>query len=183
MIVLMLGAPGVGKGTQADLLQKEKKIPHLSTGAILRKAIELQTPTGLLAAEFVNNGKLVPDSVVTSLVKESLQSDQFANGCILDGYPRNSSQASELDEILTSLKKQIDTVINIYVPEETIVQRMLERGRKDDTESVIRHRLEIYKSETAPLLDYYGSQGKVVTIDGNNNIEEVFRSILLLLEK
>jgi len=177
MIVLMLGAPGVGKGTQADLLQKEKNIPHLSTGAMLRNAIEIQSPTGLIAAEYVNAGRLVPDSVVTTLVKESLESEAFANGCILDGYPRNSSQATELDLILQKLSKKIDVVVNIFVPEETIVARMLERGRKDDTEDVIRHRLVVYRNETAPLLDYYGLQGKVVTIDGNNSVEAVFKKI------
>lgn len=182
MIVLMLGAPGVGKGTQADLLQKEKNIPHLSTGALLRNAIEMQTPTGLLAAEFVNAGKLVPDTVVTALVKESLESESFANGCILDGYPRNKSQATELDTILTNLHRKIDKVINIHVPEDTIVGRMLERGRKDDTEDVIRHRLEVYRNETAPLLDYYGDQGKVVTIDGSFTVPEVFTSIMKLLQ-
>ncbi|MBS1538401.1 MAG: adenylate kinase [Bacteroidetes bacterium] len=177
MIIVLFGAPGVGKGTQAALLAERKHIPHLSTGDALRRAIASQSELGIVAKKIVESGKLVSDEIVTGIVKEALSKPEFANGCILDGFPRNQSQAEALDVILQETQKEIYRVININVENEEIVNRMLKRGRKDDAEDVIRHRLEIYNNQTAPLLNYYTNSGKLTTIDGNADVEEVYERI------
>jgi adenylate kinase len=177
MIIVLFGAPGVGKGTQAELLAQRKNIPHLSTGEALRQAIAAQTELGKIAKQVVESGQLVSDEIVTGIVKEAMNNPEYANGCILDGFPRNQSQAEALDAILTAAGKEIYSVINIKVANDEIVTRMLKRGRKDDSEEVIRHRLEIYNNQTAPLLKYYTKGGKLISIDGNADVEEVYARI------
>lgn len=177
MIIVLFGAPGVGKGTQAELLAARKQVPHLSTGEAFRQAIREETELGKIAKNYVESGKLVPDDIVTGIVREAMNRPEYFGGCILDGFPRTQSQAESLDAILTSAGSEISCVVNIDVANEEIIGRMLKRGRKDDTEAVIRDRLEIYNSQTAPLLEYYGSHGKLISIDGNADVETVYARI------
>lgn len=181
MIIVLFGAPGVGKGTQAALLAERTGMPHLSTGDAFRQAIKAETALGETAKEYVESGRLVPDDVVTGIAREAIMQPEYANGCILDGFPRTYVQARALDEILAELGRTVGKVINIEVANEEIVQRMLKRGRKDDTEVVIRDRLAIYNAETAPLLDYYTVAGKLLSIDGNADVETVYERIAAAL--
>ncbi len=182
MVIVFFGAPGVGKGTQAALLAERRGVPHLSTGEAFRQAIHNNTPLGKTAKEFVESGRLVPDDIVTGIVREALQKEDYSRGCILDGYPRTKAQAIALDNMLAELGRTVGKVVNIEVENEEIVQRMLNRGRKDDTESVIRDRLLIYNNETAPLLSYYDEQQKLASVDGNSEIETVYQRIISVLQ-
>ncbi len=178
MVIILFGAPGVGKGTQAVLLAERLNIAHLSTGDALRQAIKNGTEVGKLAKRYVDAGDLVPDEVVTRIVEETLALPQYGAGVILDGFPRSVAQAEALDTILAQHKKEITHVINIGVDNEEIISRLLMRGRKDDTEQIIRHRMNVYSTETAPLLDYYGRlNGTLKHIDGNADVEEVYNRI------
>jgi adenylate kinase len=181
MVIVLFGAPGVGKGTQAEILAEKLGIAHMSTGAAFRSAIQAQTPVGILAQSFVSQGKLVPDDVVAKIVEEFLAKPEFAKGCILDGFPRTRAQAEELDRMLTASGRTIDHVVNIEVDDETIITRLLQRGRQDDQEDVIRHRLEIYNNETAPLLDFYGKKGTLTSIHGVGSVDDVNNRILAVL--
>lgn len=177
MILVVFGAPGVGKGTQAELLSKRRAIPHLSTGAALRQAIAEKTGLGITAKEFVEAGRLVPDEIVTGIVKETLEHDEYKSGCILDGFPRTKAQAEALDAILQAQGRAVSCVINVDVKSDEIVRRMLNRGRQDDTEEIIRERLAVYENSTFPLLEYYKQRGKLCTVDGNSDVEEVYGKI------
>lgn len=178
MVLVLFGAPGVGKGTQAQLLTERYGIPTLSTGEAFRQAIREGSALGQRVRSYVENGLLVPDELVTALVEQLLASPPYHNGCILDGFPRTVSQAQALDELLKHSGRRVDAVINLIVAEEEIVRRLLLRGRPDDTETVIRQRLRVYTEQTQPVLDYYARQGKLVSIDGNADIETVHRRIL-----
>ncbi|MBK9249031.1 MAG: adenylate kinase [Ignavibacteria bacterium] len=177
MIIVLFGAPGVGKGTQAELLAVRKNVPHLSTGEAFRQAIREETELGKIAKNSVESGKLVPDEIVTGIVREAMNKPEYSRGCILDGFPRTQSQAESLDIMLQKAGKEINCVVNINVANEEIVSRMLKRGRKDDAEDVIRHRLEVYNAQTAPLLEYYASHNKLISIDGNADVETVYARI------
>jgi adenylate kinase len=177
MIIIMFGAPGVGKGTQAAIAAERKNILHLSTGEAFRNAISAGTEMGNIAKNYVESGGLVPDEIVTGIVKEALQKPEYSKGAILDGFPRTLVQARSLDDMLSELGKDIKMIINITLDGEEIVQRMLKRGRQDDNESIIRHRLNVYNEQTAPLLEYYQSSGKMVNIDGNADVETVHTRI------
>lgn len=177
MRLIFLGPPGAGKGTQAATLAELRQIPHISTGDILRKAIANQTPLGLQAKSHVDAGELVPDTLVIALMKERLEQPDTKNGWILDGFPRNLSQADALDELLKTIGQNYDQVVNLEVPTEVLVQRMLGRGRKDDNEATIRRRLEVYQEETAPLIDFYQSRQCLKVIDGNCPVANVTQSL------
>ncbi len=177
MIVILFGAPGVGKGTQAELLAARKNIPHLSTGAALRKAKADQTEAGRMAAGFMDSGALVPDELVLRIVEETLSSPECAHGAILDGFPRTLAQAEALDEIMSKHGLAISYVINIQVADQAIFERLLQRKRVDDSPEVIRHRMQVYQQETAPILNYYAKRNVVTTIDGNADIETVYKRI------
>ncbi|MEO0685633.1 MAG: adenylate kinase [Cyanobacteria bacterium J06649_11] len=171
--IIFLGPPGAGKGTQAKTLADHWQVPHISTGDILRSAIKEQTPLGLKAKIFVDSGQLVPSELVQDMVEERLQQADTSSGWILDGFPRTVDQATFLDNLLKKMNLGGALVINLDVPDDVVVGRLLERGRKDDTEEVIRCRLEIYRSETTPLIDYYGERKQLVVINGNQSAEEV----------
>ncbi len=177
MIIVLFGAPGVGKGTQAELLAERKKVPHLSTGEAFRQAIREETELGKIAKNYVESGKLVPDDIVTGIVREAMNRPEYTGGCILDGFPRTQAQAESLDAILKAAGTEIRCVVNINVGNEEIVSRMLKRGRKDDAEDVIRHRLEVYNAQTAPLLEYYANHNKLISVDGNADVETVYARI------
>lgn len=181
MVIVLFGAPGVGKGTQAEILAEKLGIAHMSTGAAFRSAIQAQTPVGVLAQSFVSQGKLVPDDVVAKIVEEFLAKPEFTKGYILDGFPRTRAQAEDLDRMLTASGRAIDHVVNIEVDDQTIITRLLQRGRQDDQEDVIRHRLEIYNNETAPLLDFYGKKGTLTSIHGVGSVDDVNNRILAVI--
>lgn len=171
--LIFLGAPGAGKGTQAKVLASICDIPHISTGDILRDAVAQKTELGIKAQSYMERGDLVPDQLVIDLIRERLAKPDSASGWILDGFPRNVPQAMFLDELLTEIGQVYDHAVNFEVPDEVLVQRMLGRGRKDDTEEVIRHRLQVYHDQTAPLIDFYQSRQKLIAINGDMAEEEV----------
>lgn len=178
MIIILFGAPGVGKGTQAVILAEKLGVAHLSTGDAFRAAIKNQTPVGVLAKEYVDAGKLVPDEIVARIVEEAMEGESFAQGCILDGFPRTRPQADALDSMLSAKGLKISSVVNLNVDDATIIARLLQRGRADDSESIIRHRLDIYNDETAPLLQFYTDKGLLTSVDGIGEVETVNERIL-----
>ncbi|KAM3094854.1 adenylate kinase [Phormidesmis sp. 146-35] len=171
--LIFLGPPGAGKGTQAMVLASLKQIPHISTGEILRAAVAGQTTLGVKAKGYMDRGELVPDQLVIDLIRERLGESDAEAGWILDGYPRNVAQADSLAELVTELGQTLDRVVNLDVPDETLVERLLSRGRKDDSEKVIRRRLEVYREQTAPLIKYYEAHQNLTTVDGDRPLEEV----------
>jgi adenylate kinase len=171
--LIFLGPPGAGKGTQAQILAQHLNIPHISTGDILRQAMKEQTPLGVKAQSYVNSGELVPDQLVQDLVEERLEQADAQSGWILDGFPRKVTQAAFLEELLAKTGQGGERVVNLDAPDDVVVTRLLSRGRKDDTEEVIRRRLEIYRNDTAPLIDYYSDRQKLLTINGDQSQEEV----------
>lgn len=201
MRIILLGAPGSGKGTQAQLLTKHYNIPQISTGDIFRKNIKEGTPLGKKVTEIVNSGHLVPDDVVIALVADRLTQDDCKNGYILDGFPRSIGQAEAFDKIA-----EVDFVINLQIDENVIVNRMTGRRtckdcgavthvsrlekdqcpkccgqlyvRDDDTESVVKDRLDVYATTTMPLIDYYAKQNKILNVNSNQAIEKVFADII-----
>jgi adenylate kinase len=177
MRLVLLGPPGAGKGTQAKRLAEWLKIPAISTGDIFRANIAGDTPLGRLARSYTDAGKLVPDEVTNEMVKDRLAQPDTANGFLLDGYPRNVAQVEALDETLTAAGTQLDVVVEITADSDEVVERLLNRaqieGRPDDTEDVIRHRLEVYAEQTAPLTEVYGGRGSLVRVDGVGEVDEV----------
>lgn len=171
MRVVLLGPPGAGKGTQAVLLSEKLGVPHISTGDLFRANIGQQTPLGLEAKKYLDAGDLVPSDVTNRMVQARVAEPDAANGFVLDGYPRTVDQADALAKILGDMDTKLDAVLSFDVAEDTVVERMLARGRADDNEEVIRNRLRVYRTETAPLLDYYN--GLVVTVNGIGEVEEV----------
>jgi len=174
---LLIGPPGAGKGTQAARLAESYGIPAISTGDIFRYNVKNETELGKLAKSFMDRGEYVPDSVTNDLVRDRLNMDDAAPGFLLDGYPRTADQVNELDSILDEHGKSLDAVILLTADTDEVVRRLLnraiEQGRADDTEDVIRRRLEVYEAETAPLTSVYASRGLVIMVDGLGAIDEV----------
>ncbi|EIT70633.1 MULTISPECIES: adenylate kinase [Hydrocarboniphaga] len=186
MRIVLLGAPGSGKGTQAKNLITHYGIPQISTGDALRAAVKGGTELGKKAKAAMEAGQLVANEIVIGIVEERLGEADARKGFILDGFPRNAAQADVLEGMLQRLgQPAIDKAIHLHVPDEEIVRRLLERakieGRVDDTEPVIRKRIEVYNAETKPLLDYYAAQGKLVTLEGVGDVDAIFASILKVL--
>ncbi|MDZ7958217.1 MAG: adenylate kinase [Aulosira sp. DedQUE10] len=175
--LIFLGPPGAGKGTQSQKLAQSLQIPHISTGDILRQAMKDQTPLGIKAQSYVDSGDLVPDQLVQDLVQERLGQPDAQSGWILDGFPRKVTQAAFLQELLATINQAGERVVNLDVPDDVVVARLLARGRKDDSEEVIRRRLEVYRSETSPLIDYYRDRQKLLTVNGNQSQEEVTNAL------
>lgn len=202
MKVILLGAPGAGKGTQAVRLAERYNIPHISTGDIFRSNIKERTPIGIVAKSYIDKGQLVPDEVTIQIVKERLEKDDCKNGYLLDGFPRTVSQAEALDGF-----SEIDSVVNIDVPLHKLMRRITGRRvcgkcgesyhidyldgstscrkcdgeliqRADDNEETVGKRLEVYEKQTAPLIDHYKSKGKLIDIDGDGDIDSVFAAIV-----
>jgi adenylate kinase len=171
--LLFLGPPGAGKGTQAKILADNCQIPHISTGDILRAAVANGTDLGLKAKSYMDRGELVPDSLILDLVRDRLSQPDAASGWILDGFPRNVSQAKFLDELLQQMNQVYHHAINLDVSDEVLVARMLGRGRADDNEETIRRRLEVYREQTAPLIDFYRQNNSLVIIDGDRPIAAI----------
>ena len=183
---LLIGPPGAGKGTQASKLAEAYGIPAISTGDIFRYNVKNETELGKLAKSFMDRGEYVPDSVTNELVRDRLHHDDAEAGFLLDGYPRTADQVVELDSILEGLGKKLDAVVQLTADTDEVVRRLLnravEQGRSDDTEEVIRRRLEVYEAETAPLISVYASRGLVVMVDGLGAIEEVTDRIIEALD-
>ncbi len=179
--LIFLGPPGSGKGTQAQILAANLQIPHISTGEILRKAIAEGTPLGKQAKGYVDQGDLVPDELLLDLIKERLNQADAQNGWILDGFPRTVNQAIFLDRLLAEIGDFSDCVVNLEVPEAVLIQRLLSRGRQDDTEETIRHRLEVYHSQTAPVINYYQGRGQINAVDGNRPPAEISDSLKAMI--
>lgn len=183
MRLVLLGAPGSGKGTQGEKLVAHFGIPKISTGDALRAAVKAGTELGKKAKATMDAGGLVANEIVIGIVEERLGQADAQKGFILDGFPRNTAQAEVLDGMLKRLGQPgIDKAVHLHVTDEEIVKRLLDRaqkeGREDDKEDVIRKRIEVYNAETRPLLDYYSKQGKVVTVEGIGSLEEIFNRIL-----
>ena len=183
---LLIGPPGAGKGTQAARLAESYGIPAISTGDIFRFNVKNETELGKLAKSFMDRGEYVPDSVTNDLVRDRLNMDDAAAGFLLDGYPRTADQVSELDTILDEHDTSLDAVILLTADTDELVRRLLnraiEQGRTDDTEDVIRRRLEVYEAETAPLTSVYASRGLVIMVDGLGAIDEVTGRIVEALD-
>ncbi|QKT08166.1 adenylate kinase [Gordonia sp. X0973] len=175
MKLVILGPPGAGKGTQAELLSEALGIPHISTGDLFRANIAQGTAIGIEAKRYLDAGDLVPSEVTVDMVRNRIAEPDAARGFILDGFPRSIEQA----EALTAMGVKLDAVLSFTVDADVVVERMLARGRADDSEEVIRNRLAVYATETAPLLDFYGDE--VTTIDAVGDIHEVHRRVLAAL--
>lgn len=180
--LIFLGPPGAGKGTQAKILAEHYKIPHISTGDILRQAIADKTPLGLQAQNYMDKGELVPDDLILGLIKERLSQSDTNNGWILDGFPRNLNQAKFLAELLAKMGQSVDYVINLDVPDRTLIERLLSRGRKDDNQATIARRLEVYRQQTAPVIDFYAQTGHLKVVNGDQSMREVTNSLKQIVE-
>ena len=186
MRIVLLGAPGSGKGTQGEKLVAHFGIPKISTGDALRAAFKAGTPLGIKAKAVMDAGQLVANDIVIGIVEERLKHADAQKGFILDGFPRNTAQAQVLDDLLKRPGlSALDKAVHLHVTDEEIVHRLLDRakkeGRADDKEDVIRNRIHVYNAETAPLLDYYGKQGKVLKVAGVGTLDEIFARIVKAL--
>ncbi|EPD26198.1 adenylate kinase [Actinotignum schaalii] len=177
--LILVGPPGAGKGTQAAGIAERYGIPAISTGDLFRAHAKAQDELGRLAASYSEKGELVPDSVTNQMVEERLGEADAAAGFLLDGYPRNLDQVSALDAMLG--EKNVDVVVELQADDDVVVQRLLgraqEQGRADDTEEVIRHRIEVYHATTKPIIDAYAGRGLVVSVNGLGTVEEVAAAI------
>lgn len=186
--VVLFGAPGCGKGTQSELLEKRFGLSHVSTGEIIRSHIKSQTELGLQMQGYISRGELAPDSVVIGMIENYLAENKGIKGTIFDGFPRTTAQAEAFDKILEKLNDSVDIMIYMDVPEEELVKRILlrgkESGRADDaSEDVIRNRIAVYNQQTAVVADYYRAQGKYVAVPSLGTIDEVFERIAAEIEK
>ena len=208
MRLVLLGAPGAGKGTQAKILIEKYQVPQISTGDLLRAAVKAGTTLGKEAKSFMDKGELVPDSVVLGMVAERLKQDDCKKGYILDGFPRNTKQAEELDKMLAALNMSLTAALSVDVPLEDLMKRLTGRRtckacgqmfnvyfnapkkegvcdkcsgelfqRDDDKEETIKKRLEVYSSQTAPLIDYYGKKGILKSVSGTGSIDDIFKKV------
>ena len=212
MKIVMLGAPGAGKGTQAKRIAAKFSIPHISTGDIFRANIKNNTPLGAKAKSYMDKGELVPDELVIELIMDRFAQDDCVNGYVLDGFPRTIPQAEELDKALKSVNDNLDYAIDVEVPDDNIINRMSGRRacvncgatyhivhnppkvenecdtcngelilRDDDKPETVKNRLDVYHTQTQPLIDYYTTQGVLKTVDGTRDLNEVFQEIVDIL--
>ncbi len=180
--LLLIGTPGAGKGTQAQRLSETFGIPAISTGDIFRHNVKNETELGKQAKAFMDRGEYVPDSLTNDLVRDRLSHADAADGFLLDGYPRTADQVAELDDILAEKAQHLDAVVMLSADVDEVVRRLLnravEQGRADDTEEVIRHRLDVYEEQTAPLISVYAARDLVITVDGLGEVAEVTNRIV-----
>lgn len=206
MNIVLLGAPGAGKGTQAAKLVEEFATPHISTGDILRAAVKNQTELGKKAKGYMDAGDLVPDSLIIDLMDERLREPDCEKGFILDGFPRTTAQAVALDDMLARLERPLDAALLVDVDAEVIIKRLTERRcckecgyigtaadtscpkcggemyqRDDDNEATVRNRLDVYAKSTSPLIDYYKGKGLLKSVDGDRPVDDVYADVKVLL--
>jgi adenylate kinase len=185
MRLVLLGAPGSGKGTQAAMLKAELKVPHISTGDLLRAAVKAGTPLGLKAKAVMEAGKLVSDDIVLGMLEERITEPDAKGGFILDGYPRNVAQCEALEALLARIGQPLDIAVKLKVPSELIVERIAGRaaaeGRKDDTPETVRERLRVYAEQTAPVAEHFATIGRLRIVDGVGEVDDVFKRILAAL--
>ncbi len=185
MRIVLLGAPGSGKGTQATLLKNRLNVPHISTGELLRAAVAEGTPLGLHAKAVMATGALVSDEIVLGMLEERFRQDDVQRGFILDGYPRNLVQARALDALLERLNLPVDKALQLDVAEETLLARLAGRataeGRADDNPQAVAHRLHVYQQQTAPVIDYYHGRDMLVRVPGEGSVEEILERIIAAL--
>jgi adenylate kinase len=185
MRLVLLGAPGSGKGTQATRLREHLQVPHISTGELLRAAVKAGTPLGLQAKAVMEAGSLVSDEIVLGMLEERLTAGDTGNGFILDGYPRNLAQANALDGLLKKLDQPVDIAVQLDVDTELLIDRLAGRaqaeGRADDSPEAVRNRLTVYNNATAPVVDFYRNSGRLACVDGVGGMDEVFSRILSTL--
>lgn len=181
MFIVFVGPPGAGKGTQCKRLIEHVQIPHLSTGDMFRLAIKEGTPLGKQASQFIDRGELVPNELVVGIVTQRMGLPDCKSGCLLDGFPRTVEQAKALDTFLEDQQSRLDLVLQLDAPREELEQRMLQRAklenRADDTPETIANRMDVYHSETEPLIEYYRERGVLSTINGLGTPDEVFQRI------
>ena len=185
--IVLFGAPGCGKGTQAQRLKEHSGIDHVSTGEVIRDEIRRGTELGRSMESYIKEGKLAPDSIVIGMIANYVADHLDAKGCIFDGFPRTTVQAEEFDKILAKHGLKVDIMVDTHVPEEELVHRLLLRGkdsgRADDaSEEVIRERLAVYHKQTAVVADYYAAQGKYASVNGVGTMEEVFDRIATVID-
>jgi adenylate kinase len=185
MRLVLLGAPGSGKGTQASRLREHLQVPHISTGELLRAAVKAGTPLGLQAKAVMEAGSLVSDEIVLGMLEERLTAGDTGNGFILDGYPRNLVQANALDGLLKKLAQPVDLAVQLDVDTELLIDRLAGRaqaeGRADDSPDAVRNRLKVYNDATAPVVDFYRNSGRLACVDGVGGMDEVVSRILSTL--
>lgn len=185
--VVFMGAPGAGKGTQAKRLESSLGLPQVATGDLFRANLKNQTELGKLARTYMDKGELVPNEVTIAMVRERLSQSDCESGAILDGFPRTLAQAEALDELLKEFDAKIAVVPYIHVAQDVLVKRLAKRaeieGRADDNEETIRTRMQVYESETAPLLDYYENRGLLVKINGEQSIDEVSAELTAVIRQ
>ena len=185
--ILLLGPQGAGKGTQGKLLASDYGIPHIATGDMLRAAIAEGTELGKRAEPLLNSGQLVPDEIMIGLIRERLDGDDTRDGFVLDGFPRTTVQAEALDAMLEEIDRPLSVVFEFQLPEEVCIERLSRRadeeGRADDTPEAIRTRLQLYREQTEPLVEYYRVRGNLVGVLADRPVEEVFAEIQRALEQ
>jgi adenylate kinase len=213
MLIILLGPPGAGKGTQAEKIMNDYNLAYVSTGAILREAVKNETALGRKARQYMDQGQLVPDDLVVEIVKDRLQEDDCSDGALLDGFPRTVAQASFLEKVLPDIEAAIDRVILIEVDEKELIDRLTGRRvccdcganyhlkfnppkvrnvcdrcggdlcqRDDDTLETVKERLEVYKKQTEPLINFYRDKDQLSTVDGNQEMDSVYEQIRSILE-
>lgn len=185
--IVLFGAPGCGKGTQAQRLKNHYGIDHVSTGEVIREQIRRGTELGRSMEGYISRGELAPDEIVIGMIADYILEHKESKGCIFDGFPRTTVQAEEFDRILAGHGLKVDIMVDIHVPEEELVRRILLRGkdsgRADDaSEEVIRGRLDVYHRQTAIVSEYYSAQGKYASVDGTGTMEEVFDRIVGVID-
>ncbi len=187
MRLVLLGAPGSGKGTQAARLKEHLQVPHISTGDLLRAEVAAGSPLGLQAKEVMARGDLVSDDILLGMLKDRFSRDDTKAGFILDGYPRNLAQADALDKLLSSLGQRFDAAVQLEVDNEQIIERLAGRaqaeGRADDTPESVRHRLNVYDEKTAPVIEFYRQHGQLTTVNGVGSLDEVFNRIVEAIQQ
>lgn len=186
--IVLFGAPGAGKGTQAVKLVEKYGFNHISTGQVIRNEIQAQSPAGKKVEACIARGEFAPDDLVIEIVKNFMATHQDVEGSIFDGFPRNIYQAERFDELMQEWHSKVDVMLSLEVPEEELVARLLlrgkESGRADDaSEEVIRNRIRIYNEQTAVVADYYAQQGKHIAVDGTGTVEEIFARLCAEVDK
>ena len=181
--IVLFGAPGCGKGTQAQRLKEHYGITHVSTGEVIRDEIARGTELGREMESYIKEGRLAPDHIVIDMVAGFIDEHRHTKGCIFDGFPRTTRQAEEFETMLAEHGLQVDAMVDIRVPEEELVRRILLRGRADDaSEEVIRNRIEVYRRQTEVVADFYAQRGKYADVDGVGSMDEVFDRIRTIID-